>query len=207
MRISKSAPSPARTRLTTSSSGSASPVSRSPDARDPPVLMPLPFTPLQYRVREAPEGFRKDSSAGGHQEHPSRLCPCGGSDESKRRTELGVVGASGRPGSGALPGRPGQVLQHPGRLGHVLESPGGALPAREPAGFHAGRRRGRDGGRPLDPGGQTRIGGYLAMGWLLAIAVNLVTTGMFYDLAVRDVEIAIAAYALARLTEARKPTV
>ena len=55
--------------------------------------------------------------------------------------------------------------------------------------------------------GQTRIGGYLAMGWLLAIAVNLVTTGMFYDLAVRDVEIAIAAYALARLTEARKPTV
>lgn len=55
--------------------------------------------------------------------------------------------------------------------------------------------------------GQTRIGGYLAMGWLLAIAVNLVTTGMFYDLAVRDVEIAIAAYALARLTEARKQTV
>src|SRR3989442_9302096 len=55
--------------------------------------------------------------------------------------------------------------------------------------------------------GQTRIGGYLAMGWLLAIAVNLVTTGMFYDLAVRDVEIAIAAYALARLTEARRRTV
>jgi len=55
--------------------------------------------------------------------------------------------------------------------------------------------------------GQTRIGGYLAMGWLLAIAANLVTTGMFYDLAVRDVEIAIAAYALARLTEARKETV
>ncbi len=55
--------------------------------------------------------------------------------------------------------------------------------------------------------GQTRIGGYLAMGWLLGIAVNLVTTGMFYDLAVRDVEIAIAAYALARLTEARRQTV
>ena len=55
--------------------------------------------------------------------------------------------------------------------------------------------------------GQTRIGGYLAMGWLLGIAVNLITTGMFYDLAVRDVEIAIAAYALARLTEARKETV
>ncbi len=52
--------------------------------------------------------------------------------------------------------------------------------------------------------GKARIGGYLAMGWLLAIAVNLVTTGMFYDLAVRDVEIAIGAYALARLTEARE---
>lgn len=52
--------------------------------------------------------------------------------------------------------------------------------------------------------GYTRIGGYLAMAWLLAIAANLLTTGMFYDLAVRDVEIAIAAYTLARLTEARQ---
>jgi len=51
--------------------------------------------------------------------------------------------------------------------------------------------------------GFTRLGGYIAMVWLLAIAVNLLTTGMFYDLAVRDVEIAIAAYTLARLSEAR----
>ena len=51
--------------------------------------------------------------------------------------------------------------------------------------------------------GFTRLGGYVAMAWLLAIAVQLLTTGMFYDLAVRDVEIAIAAYSLARLTEAR----
>jgi uncharacterized membrane protein YphA (DoxX/SURF4 family) len=51
--------------------------------------------------------------------------------------------------------------------------------------------------------GWTRIGGYVAMAWLLAIAANLLTTGMFYDLAVRDVEIAIAAYTLARLSEAR----
>jgi uncharacterized membrane protein YphA (DoxX/SURF4 family) len=51
--------------------------------------------------------------------------------------------------------------------------------------------------------GWTRVGGYVAMVWLLAIAVNLLTTGMFYDLAVRDAEIAIAAYALARLSEAR----
>lgn len=51
----------------------------------------------------------------------------------------------------------------------------------------------------------TRLGSYVAAGWLVAIAANLVTTGMFFDLAVRDVEIAIAAYTLARLTEARQP--
>jgi uncharacterized membrane protein YphA (DoxX/SURF4 family) len=50
----------------------------------------------------------------------------------------------------------------------------------------------------------TRIGAYVAMVWLLLIAVNLITTGNFFDLAVRDVEIAIGAYALARLTEVRE---
>jgi len=50
----------------------------------------------------------------------------------------------------------------------------------------------------------TRLGAYVAMLWLVAIAVNLVSTGMFFDLAVRDVEIAIGAYALARLTEVRE---
>jgi len=50
----------------------------------------------------------------------------------------------------------------------------------------------------------TRYAAYIAMFWLLAIAGNLLTTGMFFDLAVRDVEIAIAAYALARLTEVRQ---
>ena len=49
--------------------------------------------------------------------------------------------------------------------------------------------------------GFTRRGGYVMMAWLLAIAANLLTTGMFYDLAFRDVEIALAAFALARLTE------
>ena len=51
--------------------------------------------------------------------------------------------------------------------------------------------------------GGTRIGGYIAMAWLVAIAVNLVTMGMFYDLAVRDVEIALSAFTLARLTEVK----
>ena len=49
----------------------------------------------------------------------------------------------------------------------------------------------------------TRIGSYIAAVWLVMIAINLVSTGMFYDLAVRDVEIAIGAFTLARLTEVR----
>jgi uncharacterized membrane protein YphA (DoxX/SURF4 family) len=51
--------------------------------------------------------------------------------------------------------------------------------------------------------GLTRLGGYLLMAWLIAIAINLVTTGSYYDLAVRDLEIAIGAFALARLSEVR----
>jgi uncharacterized membrane protein YphA (DoxX/SURF4 family) len=49
----------------------------------------------------------------------------------------------------------------------------------------------------------TRIGAYVAAVWLTAVAVNLVSTGRFYDLAVRDVILALAAYTLARLTEAQ----
>jgi uncharacterized membrane protein YphA (DoxX/SURF4 family) len=49
----------------------------------------------------------------------------------------------------------------------------------------------------------TRIGSYVAAIWLVLIAINLVTTGVFFDLAVRDLEIAIGAFTLARLTEAR----
>jgi hypothetical protein len=50
----------------------------------------------------------------------------------------------------------------------------------------------------------TKAGGYIVMAWLLAIALNLVTTGMFYDLAMRDVEIAIGAFVLAQLSAARE---
>ena len=53
----------------------------------------------------------------------------------------------------------------------------------------------------------TRLGSYVASGWLLAIAINLVSTGMFFDVAVRDVEIALAAFVLARLTETRRSSV
>ena len=54
--------------------------------------------------------------------------------------------------------------------------------------------------------GFTRFGGYLVMAWLIGIAINLVTTGAYYDLAVRDVEIAIGAFTLARLSEVRNAT-
>lgn len=50
----------------------------------------------------------------------------------------------------------------------------------------------------------TRIGSYVVMAWLLSITVNLLTTGMFYDLAVRDLEIAVGAFALAQLTAVRE---
>ncbi|MGB8653655.1 MAG: hypothetical protein WA875_11950 [Candidatus Acidiferrales bacterium] len=49
----------------------------------------------------------------------------------------------------------------------------------------------------------TKIGSYIVMLWLLGIAVNLLTTGMFYDLAMRDVEIAIGAFALSQLATVR----
>ena len=49
----------------------------------------------------------------------------------------------------------------------------------------------------------TRVGAYFAAAWLIAIAINLVSTGMFLDIAVRDVEMALAAFVLARMTEVR----
>ncbi len=51
----------------------------------------------------------------------------------------------------------------------------------------------------------TRLGSYVAMLWLVLIALTLVSGGMFLDVAVRDLEMAIAAYTLARLTEVRQP--
>jgi uncharacterized membrane protein YphA (DoxX/SURF4 family) len=50
----------------------------------------------------------------------------------------------------------------------------------------------------------TKIGSYVVSLWLLGIVANLITTGMFYDLAVRDVELAISAFALAQITAARE---
>jgi uncharacterized membrane protein YphA (DoxX/SURF4 family) len=50
----------------------------------------------------------------------------------------------------------------------------------------------------------TRIGSYIVMLWLIGIAINLLTTGMFYDIAVRDIEIAVGAFALSQLSAVRE---
>ena len=53
----------------------------------------------------------------------------------------------------------------------------------------------------------TRLGSYVAAAWLVCIALNLITMGAFFDVAVRDLLIAVAAFSLARLTEVRASVV
>jgi len=53
--------------------------------------------------------------------------------------------------------------------------------------------------------GLTRLGGYVVAAWLTLIALTLVTSGRFLDVAVRDLVMAIGAFTLARLSEAREP--
>ena len=49
-----------------------------------------------------------------------------------------------------------------------------------------------------------RIGGLVVGAWLVGIAVNLVATGHYFDVAVRDVVMAVSAFCLAQLSEARE---
>ncbi len=49
----------------------------------------------------------------------------------------------------------------------------------------------------------TRAGAYALALWLLAIAVNLAVAGSFWDLVLRDLQNAVAAFALARMAELR----
>lgn len=49
----------------------------------------------------------------------------------------------------------------------------------------------------------TRIGAYVVTAWLVGIALNLVTTGQYFDIAVRDLVMAVGAFTLAKLSEAR----
>jgi hypothetical protein len=52
--------------------------------------------------------------------------------------------------------------------------------------------------------GRARVFGWIAAAWLLAIAVNLLTTGKFLDVAARDVALAVSAFALAQLAPAHE---
>lgn len=49
-----------------------------------------------------------------------------------------------------------------------------------------------------------RLGGYVVAAWLVAIALNLIASGRWFDVAVRDLVMAVSAYCLARLSEARE---
>jgi uncharacterized membrane protein YphA (DoxX/SURF4 family) len=45
-----------------------------------------------------------------------------------------------------------------------------------------------------------RIGGYVVMAWLIAIALTLIAGGHYFDVAVRDLVMAIGAFCLAKLS-------
>jgi len=49
-----------------------------------------------------------------------------------------------------------------------------------------------------------RIGAPIVSGWLMLIALTLIGSGRYLDVAVRDVVMAIAAYSLARLSSANR---
>ena len=49
-----------------------------------------------------------------------------------------------------------------------------------------------------------RFAAYAASAWLTLIAINLIAGGLFLDIAVRDLVMALAAFVLALLTEARE---
>jgi uncharacterized membrane protein YphA (DoxX/SURF4 family) len=50
----------------------------------------------------------------------------------------------------------------------------------------------------------TRLGAYIVMAWLIGIALSLATQGRYFDIAVRDLLISVAAFSLAKLTEVRE---
>jgi uncharacterized membrane protein YphA (DoxX/SURF4 family) len=52
--------------------------------------------------------------------------------------------------------------------------------------------------------GVTRLGGYVITAWLTLIAISLLTTGQYFDVAVRDLVMACGAFVLARLSDVRQ---
>lgn len=55
--------------------------------------------------------------------------------------------------------------------------------------------------------GATRTFGYITMLWLWAIAINLISTGQFFDIALRDFGLSLGAFSLAQLSQARASVV
>lgn len=51
--------------------------------------------------------------------------------------------------------------------------------------------------------GLTRLGGYVVAAWLTLIAITLVASGQYLDVAVRDLVMAAGAFALAKLSTVR----
>jgi hypothetical protein len=47
------------------------------------------------------------------------------------------------------------------------------------------------------------LGAYIVMGWLICIALSLIAGGGYFDVAVRDLVMAVGAFTLARLTALR----
>ena len=45
-----------------------------------------------------------------------------------------------------------------------------------------------------------RVGGYIVMAWLILIALTLLIGGQYYDVAVRDLVMAVGAFSLAKLS-------
>jgi uncharacterized membrane protein YphA (DoxX/SURF4 family) len=52
---------------------------------------------------------------------------------------------------------------------------------------------------------KTKIGSYVVSAWLVLIALTLIASGKFLDVAVRDLVMAIGAYSLAKITAITNP--
>jgi len=50
---------------------------------------------------------------------------------------------------------------------------------------------------------RTKIGAYVVMAWLMAIALTLIFSGSFIDIAVRDIIMSVGAFSLAKLSEVK----
>jgi hypothetical protein len=52
--------------------------------------------------------------------------------------------------------------------------------------------------------GLTRLGGYVISAWLAGIALSLIVSNQFLDVAVRDLVMALGAFTMARIAEIRE---